>query len=108
MKKEKELLPFESTEETYMGGDFKHFRVGTCRGLWRATDDAFEILAVKNEQKGNGHFAQAMEWFKRSCVRENKKLRLREVWNVWLYWQCVRKFGYKRTPGYWLTLEKEF
>jgi hypothetical protein len=102
------MLPFESTEETFLNSGFKHFRVGTCYGLWRATDDAYEILAVKNHQKGNGHFKEAMRWFEQSCRRDHKKLRLREVWNLWLYWQSVRHYGYKRMKGTWFTLEKSF
>lgn len=104
----KERPPFESTEETYYDSGFKHFRVGTCKGLWRATEDAFEILAVKNGNKGNGHFKDTMWWFEQSCRRENKKLRLREVWNVWLYLRSIKKYGYKRMKGTWFTLEKSF
>jgi len=101
-------LAFESTEETYRGGDFLCFRVGTCHGLWRSSPTHYEILAIKNDQKGNGHFAKAMWWFEQSCRRDKKKLMLREVWNPWLYYQSIKKFGYKRTKGTLLTLEKQF
>jgi hypothetical protein len=98
-------IAFESTTDTYRGGSFKQFRVGTCDGLWRTTDDAYEILAVLNRQKGNGHFKQAMLWFEQSCRRDGKKFRILEVWNVRLAFM-LRRNGFK-----WNTLftwEKSF
>jgi hypothetical protein len=57
------------------------FRVGTCEGLWRSTDESYEILAVKNKQIGNGHLNDVFEWFENSCKRDNKSLKILEVWN---------------------------
>lgn len=98
-------IPFESTSETYRGGSFKQFRVGTCDGLWQATDEAYEILAVVNRNKGNGHFKEAMLWFEQSASRDQKKLRILEVWNVRLAFM-LRRNGFR-----WKTLftwEKSF
>jgi hypothetical protein len=104
-----ELPIFESTkpDPSYPGG-WRHFRVGTCKGLWRTVDDSYEILTVINEKKGNGHFKAAMTLFERSCRRDGKKLRIREVWNPWLYWRSVRYHGYKRMRGTLLHLERSF
>ena len=77
---------FESTDETYMGGSFKCFRVGTCEGLWRSTPENYEILAIVNKKKGNGHFQKALWWFEQSCKRDKKKLRIIKVWNLRLAW----------------------
>ena len=98
-------IPFESTEQTYRNSDYLHFRVGTCHGLWRATDHSYEILAVHNRAKGNGHFKAALWWFEQSCRRDGKTLLLRQVFNPWLAFQCWRH-GYQ---WHWLmNFEKSF
>lgn len=98
---------FESTNETYRDSDFLCFRVGTVNGLWRLTPTHYEILAVVNHQKGNGHFKKAMWWFEQSCRRDGKKLMLREIWNIQLLLKC-RKMGYTLVPGTLFTYEKAF
>lgn len=101
--------PFESQDYPWRMGFFK-FRVGTCEGLYRYNPiiHAFEILAVVNNQKGNGHFAQAMKYFETSAIREGARIRLCEVFNPWLYYVSVRKHGYTRVKGTLFTLEKKF
>jgi len=96
---------FESTTTTYRCTDYKHFRVGTVRGLWRATDEAYEILAVKNEEKGNGHFKETLRWFEQSCKRDNKKLRFVFCINPFFAYKCI-KHGYTWKPL--LDFEKRF
>lgn len=54
------------------------FRVGTCHGLWRATDTAYEILSINNEEPGNGHLKDVLEWFESSCIRDKKDLLIKE------------------------------
>ncbi len=87
-------IPFESTSKPTRYADFYAFRVGTCEGLWRTTADAYEILAVVNRSKGNGHFRQAMLWFEQSCRRDGKDLLIREVWNVRLA-LMLRRNGFR-------------
>lgn len=99
------MPPFESTTEYYKGSDFKQFRVGTCKGLWRATDESYEILAVVNDNKGNGHFKKALWWFEQSCIRDDKTLRIKECFNPFLAFQCW-KHGYKWR--WMLDWEKQF
>lgn len=98
-------LQFESTNETYRGGEFLLFRVGTCEGLWRGTDTHYEILAVVNKEKGNGHFRQTMEWFEDSCRRDGRKMLVREVWNPRLA-LMLRRNGFKWVS--WFNWEKTF
>jgi hypothetical protein len=86
-------LPFESTETFYID-DWLCFRVGTCHGLWRSTDDAYEILAIKNNKQGNGHFDETLQWFESSCRRDGKKLRLYELWNKQLERHLIEKRGF--------------
>jgi hypothetical protein len=98
-------IPFETSKETYRGGLFLHFRVGTCRGLWRTTDDAYEILTVLNEKKANGHFSEAMKWFEQGCRRDRKSLLIREVWNLRLAFILCRN-GFKHE--WWFNWRKPF
>lgn len=74
-----EVAPWELNE--MFEEEFLRFRVGTCHGLWRAVPDAYEILAVKNDRKGNGHFDAVVAWFERSAVRDKKKVRFCEMMN---------------------------
>jgi hypothetical protein len=57
------------------------FRVGTCNGQWMATETAYQILSVVNDQPGNGNFKHTMEYFEASCRRDGKELQILEVSN---------------------------
>lgn len=99
---------FEQTTAPWRGTGFYIFRVGTVHGLYRynLSNHSFDILAIKNEEKGNGHFQEAMRYFEESAARERAKLRLCEVWNMRLYYNSVKHHGYKRVKGTLFTLEK--
>ena len=85
-------LPFE------VGGvfidDWERFRIGTCEGLWRSTDNDYEVLAVVNREQGNGHFQDVFDWFTNSCKRDGKNLRFCEVWNTSLKKHLQSKRGF--------------
>lgn len=86
MLKTKHNLPFEVAEwETGKildpNSTFRVFRVGTVGGLWDSTDTTYDVLAFLNEQPGNGHLEDVFEWFFSSCKRDNKDLRVLELWN---------------------------
>ncbi len=72
-------LDFEIT--VWIMSPYLRFRIGTCNGLWRSTETAYEILAIDNSEKGNGHLDDVFEWFENSCKRDNKDLKVLEVWN---------------------------
>lgn len=74
--------------------EFMLFRVGTCHGTWRATFISYEILNVINDQPGNGHFEDVIEWFEYSCRRDGKLLRILEVMNDRLRTHLVNKRGF--------------
>jgi hypothetical protein len=99
---------FETTKNPTKYGGFYGFRVGTCEGLWRVTTDAYEILAILNHEKGNGHFSVLMEYFETSAKRDGMKLRLLECFNMRLYFNSVFRHGYKRMKGSMFNLEKTF
>jgi hypothetical protein len=71
------------------------FRIGTCAGMWRSTDDAYEILAISNDVPGNTHLSDVFDWFENSCKRDKKMLRIREVWNIGFKSHLVNKRGFK-------------
>lgn len=74
-----EIAKWEVGEELRSG--FTRFRIGTCTGLWCSTDATYDILAIDNSDKGNGHFKDVLEWFHNSCKRDKKNFRILEVWN---------------------------
>lgn len=87
-----EAAPWErlgSIDESYI-----KFRIGTCAGLWRCVDDAYEILAVTNDNPGNGHFDDVLQWFEFAAKRDGKALRVMEVWNKKLKQHLIKKRGF--------------
>ena len=74
--------------------DFQRFRVGTCEGLFGATNTTYDILAVTNNQPNNGHFNDVLEWFENSCKRDKKDLRILEVWNDKFKKHLIDKKGF--------------
>ena len=65
----------------WITSEFERFRVGTCDGLYRSTEDSFDILAITNEVPHNGHFEDVLQWFEHSCTEHKRVLRILEVWN---------------------------
>jgi hypothetical protein len=92
-------LPFEVAPYRHPlindGRDWMAFRVGTCEGLWASVGDAYEILAVKNSNPGNGHFNDVLQWFENSCKRDKKALRIMEVMNESFLKHLVEKRGFE-------------
>lgn len=87
-------LPFEVAEYPYnldKQNNWMLFRVGTCEGLWCSTPTSYDILAITNNNPGNGHFNEALKWFEKSCIRDNKALRILEVWNTDLKKHLLKK-----------------
>lgn len=72
------------------------FRVGTCYGQWRSTDTDYEILAIANENPGNGDFDTTMEYFYVSCKRDKRNLIIREVWNTAFKKHLINKRGFEK------------
>ena len=100
--------PFETTQEPLnvaRYGAWLGFKVGTCHGLWRPTNDAYEILAIKNDEKGNGHFQITMQYFEESAKRDGKCVRMREVFNIRLA-KNLLKHGYNCTSFFGSVWEK--
>lgn len=73
---------------------FEKFKIGTCEGLWRATATSYEILAITNNDPGNGHWGDVLEWFEYACRRDNKSLKILEVWNKAFKMHLIRKRGF--------------
>src|SRR5678816_1085685 len=89
-----EIAPWEPLIGFPFAKDFMRFRVGTCSGLWQSTKDSYDILAIDNESKGNGHFEDVLEWFEQSCRRDKKAFRILEVWNEKLATHLINKRGF--------------
>lgn len=95
-------LSFETAP--WIVSDFTRFRIGSCHGLWRSTDDSYDILAVDNESSGNGHLNDVFEWFEHSCKRDKKVLRVLECMNKRFEIHLIEKRGFKGE----YNLEKKF
>ena len=76
-------------------GDFIQFKIGTCTGLWTSTPDAYQILAVTNDNSGNGHLQDVFDWFENSCKRDKRCLEILEVWNEKFKEHLISKRGFE-------------
>jgi len=94
----KHKLDFEAAPWKCMGSideNFVKFRIGTCEGLWTTTERTFDILAVTNDEPGNGHFDDVLQWFEYACKRDQKDFRILEVWNKAFKKHLLTKRGFK-------------
>lgn len=71
-------LPFEVAGKWERDGTWQHYKVGTCYGLWRPKNKTNEILSILNDDPGNGHFQDVLEWFEYHCRMGKKALRIKE------------------------------
>ena len=96
--KTKHNLPFLTCEyhNPILGKTpFYRFKIGTCTGLWGAEDNFYIILAIDNDKPGNGHFEDVLQWFERSCKRDNKGLKFASILNPKFGRHLVHKRGFK-------------
>jgi len=82
-----------------VGFDTMRFRVGTCEGLFSCSDGCYNIIAVINNDSGNGHFQDVLDWFENSCKRDGRKLRIVELWNEKLMKHLIDKRGFYKIEG---------
>jgi hypothetical protein len=95
----KHNLDFEAAPWECIGSiddNFARFRIGTCEGLWATTERSFDILAVINDDPGNGHLIDTLEWFSHACKRDKKDLRILELWNKPFKEHLIKKHGFKK------------
>jgi len=81
------------------GDQWIRFRIGTCHGLWRGTHREYQILAVINEEPGNGHFEDVIDWFERSAKRDNRNLMFMEMINDEFRDHLINKRGFEITSN---------
>lgn len=72
----------------------KKFRVGTCHGLFGYDKTYYFILAIGNDQPGNGHFEDVLEWFYFSCKRDKKHLKIMQIMEERFYKHLIKKRGF--------------
>ena len=101
-------VPFEAMPSTFPGT--MYFKVGTCRGMYDYTGDAYRIIAIENDEKNNGNFQDVLDWFENSCKRDGKDLQFVELWNESLSKHLEEKRGFKlfKKPDTGLTAIKHF
>lgn len=86
-------LPFLQANETLTGNPY--FKIGTCHGQYMCDEEGnYCVINIINEEKGNGHFEDFLEWFSQSAKRDGKKLRIVELWNKDLKKHLIEKRGF--------------
>lgn len=89
----REIIPTDNTDPYNI--PFRKFKIGTIDGAWRATPEAYEILAITNSKPGNGHLTDVLQWFEHSAKRDEKNLRVLECWNGGFMKHLIKKRGFK-------------
>lgn len=72
------------------------FKVGTCSGLYNIAEATVDIIAIANEQKGNGHLEDVFEWFEYSCKTSKRNLRILELMNKKFEKHLITKRGFQK------------
>ena len=75
---------------------WQKFRIGTCEGLWRFFNNSYEILAIENIEKGNGHLIDVFDWFENSCKRDGYSLKVLEFFNEKFKKYLIEKRGFEK------------
>lgn len=99
----KELPAFESTHKLdFMccrwsrSPEWITWKIGTCHGVYQSTQNTYDILAIYNDERGNGHFEDVLDWFYNSCRRDKKDLRFMEIMNEDFRKHLMKKRGFKK------------
>lgn len=71
------------------------FKIGTCEGIYNVSNDAYQIIAVQNNELNNGHFTDVLEWFEFAAKRDGKALRFLAILNDKFGKHLVSKRGFK-------------
>lgn len=86
-------LEFLQCDDTLTGNPY--FKVGTCHGQYMVDKGNYLIINIINEEKGNGHFDEVLEWFESSAKRDKVKLGVVELWNKRLKKHLIEKRGFQ-------------
>jgi len=87
-------LDFLQSERGEKDDDIVGFKVGTCHGLFYQTKEALCLLVVVNEEIGNGHFTDVLEWFEFSARIQGLYFDVIHVWNQRLRKHLIEKKGF--------------
>jgi hypothetical protein len=88
-----EVAPWEPS--IYLNTEWARFKIGTMKGLWNHDGFNYQILALENTDKGNGHFQDLFDWFENSCKRDKCNLLILEINNTRLYNHLITKRGFQ-------------
>ena len=72
----------------------REFKVGTCEGLYQSTSTSYQIIAINNSKRGNGHLDDVFEWFESSCKRDKKDLEVIEILNQDFLQHLINRRGF--------------
>ena len=71
------------------------FRVGTVHGMFgKFEEGTLQLIAIGNDEIGNGDFAKAMDWYEKTAFDMGLKPEVVEIWNQGLKKHLIEKRGY--------------
>lgn len=70
------------------------FVLGTCIGTFQVWKEAYSLIFIQNNQKGNGHLEDVFEMMEYLCKRDNKDFIIAAVQNERFRQHCLNKRGF--------------
>lgn len=70
------------------------YKIGTCHGFYRSTNLSVDIIAMVNDEPGNGHFDDVLQWFTEIARLEGKLLRVVEIMNPEIATRLIQFYGF--------------
>lgn len=83
----------------WVQSEWHSFKIGTVYGLYQFQEKQFRILAIKNDNKNNGHLEDMLEWFYCSCIRYGTPLVIMDVINPRFEKHLKTKRGFMKIEG---------
>lgn len=74
--------------------ELARFDIGTVNGLYRVFHGMIEVVAIANDEPGNGQLDDAFEWFAHMCKEKKKGLRIMHIRTNRFHDHLVDKRGF--------------
>lgn len=72
----------------------RHFKVGTCRGMYAMGNREIKVIYIANEQPGSGHTDDVIEWIEHSAKKEGYNVRFTGIEHPGFRNHLVKTRGY--------------
>lgn len=72
----------------------KAYKIGTCNGLYKIDGKFMILIAINNDNPGNGHLNDVFQWFEWAAKEAGMPLMIVAFMNERFYNHCINKRGF--------------